>query len=105
MTMKRFEGTPGPWETCGYYIYGKDEKGNDVVVADCRLDPGYGPYRVKDEKTAVRNQKAMTAVPELIDACRYVVEWHREHDNGEGELFGLDFVTTCISALNKALGD
>ena len=39
---------------------------------------------------------------DLLEACKYVVNWHREHDSGEGELFGLDYVTTCISAIVKA---
>ena len=38
----------------------------------------------------------------LLEACQYVVNWHRKNDSGEGELFGLDFVTTCISAIHKA---
>ena len=36
---------------------------------------------------------------DLLAACEYVVKWHREHDSGEGELFGQDFVTTCIAAI------
>jgi hypothetical protein len=42
------------------------------------------------------------AAPDLLKACKYVVNWHRENDSGEGELFGLDFVTTCINAISKA---
>lgn len=38
----------------------------------------------------------------LLEACKYVVKYHREHDSGEGELFGLDFVTTCISAIRES---
>lgn len=39
---------------------------------------------------------------DLLAACKYVVQYHRENDSGEGELFGLDFVTTCINAIRKA---
>ena len=46
----------------------------------------------------------IAAAPDLLDACKYVIQWHRDHDSGEGELFGLDFVTTCISAVHKAEG-
>ena len=46
----------------------------------------------------------MAAAPDLLEACKYVVQYHKENDNGEGELFGLDFVTTCIAAINKAEG-
>lgn len=44
------------------------------------------------------------AAPELLKACNYVIKYHRENDSGEGELFGLDFVTTCIAAVRKAEG-
>lgn len=43
-------------------------------------------------------------INKLLDACKYVIQWHREHDSGEGELFGLDFVTTCINAVRDAEG-
>jgi len=49
-------------------------------------------------------QPVMEAGPELLEACKYVVQYHRENDSGEGELFGLDFVTTCIAAIRKAEG-
>lgn len=48
------------------------------------------------------NAHLIAAAPELLEACKYVVRWHREHDSGSGELFGLDFVTTCIAAIAKA---
>ena len=50
------------------------------------------------------NAHLIAAAPELLEACKYVVQYHKENDNGEGELFGLDFVTTCIAAINKAGG-
>lgn len=52
----------------------------------------------------VANARLIAAAPELLAACQYVVKWHREHDSGEGELYGLDFVTTCIGAIAKAKG-
>ena len=39
---------------------------------------------------------------ELLEACKYVVKWHRDHDSGEGELYGQDFIITCIGAIAKA---
>ena len=48
------------------------------------------------------NARLIDAAPELLAACQYVVNWHREHDSGDGELYGLDFVITCISAIDKA---
>ena len=44
------------------------------------------------------------AAPEMLEALKYVVQYHREHDSGEGELFGLDFVTSCIAAISKVEG-
>lgn len=47
---------------------------------------------------------AVASHADLLAACKYVIQWHREHDSGEGELFGLDFVTTCIGAVRRAEG-
>ena len=44
----------------------------------------------------------IAAAPELLEALKYVVSYHKKHDSGEGELFGLDYVTTCIAAIAKA---
>ena len=38
----------------------------------------------------------------LLDAVKCVIQYHRDNDSGEGELFGLDFVTTCIEARRAA---
>ena len=48
--------------------------------------------------------RACNTHDEMLAALKYVVKYHREHDSGEGELFGLDFVTTCIAAIAKAEG-
>ncbi len=48
---------------------------------------------IQDVRLAVNSHDRMKA------ALEYVVRYHREHDSGEGELFGLDFVTACIAAL------
>jgi len=50
------------------------------------------------------NAQLIAAAPELLDALKYVVNYHRENDSGEGELFGLDYVITCIAAITKAEG-
>jgi hypothetical protein len=87
MEMKH---TPGPWtfeaEPNGvtFSIWYDD----DTQVAESQT---------KDDA------KLIAAAPDLLEACEYVVKWHREHDSGEGELFGLDFVTTCIAAIRKAI--
>jgi hypothetical protein len=53
-----------------------------------------------DEKQA--NARLIAAAPELLEACKSVVKYHMEHDSGEGELYGMDFVTACICAISKA---
>ena len=50
------------------------------------------------------NKKLILGAPDLLAACKNVVQWHREHDSGEGELFGPDFVTSCIAAIARAEG-
>lgn len=61
-------------------------------------------YPIRDAGAVVCLCPLHRATGELLEACKYVVRYHREHDSGEGELFGLDFVTTCISAIHKAEG-
>ena len=83
--------TPGPWnfekhENFVVYV------GNNEI---CELYEG-------DQEA---NARLIAAAPELLEACEYVVKWHRENDTGEGELYGLDFVTTCICAIKKAKGE
>lgn len=87
--------TPGKWA-----ITNKDtvtaqattERPYSVVVAECT---GYAAQRHA-------NARLIAAAPRMFDALAYVVNWHRQHDSGEGELFGLDYVTACINALRDA---
>jgi hypothetical protein len=64
--------------------------GKEVYCDEC----GEGIKPIKPELEGV--------ALDLLEACKYVVQHHRENDSGEGELFGLDFVTTCIAAIVKA---
>lgn len=59
---------------------------------------------VQSEANAERIVTCVNSHDELLAACKYVVRYHKENDSGEGELFGLDFVTTCIAAISKAEG-
>jgi len=90
--------TKGPWEVLNNYV---KKVGGGVIAttarnnAACRFEADVASW----EDAA--NASLIAAAPELLEACKYVVAWHREHDSGEGELFGLDYVTTCISAIRK----
>jgi len=93
--------TPGPWHfskvhnfTGTHVSYIKSDK---KQLAQTRTDD----YNSTEQET-LANASLIAAAPDLLEACQYVVRWHREHDSGEGELYGLDFVTTCIGAITKA---
>lgn len=108
--------TPGPWtmeiidgvQPDGYrytYYPHANIRVKNRPVAQVRLTSvGYSGSE-KDRETDEANVRLIAAAPELLEACEYVARWHREHDSGEGELFGLDFVTTCIAAIRKAKGE
>lgn len=100
--------TPGPWEV-------QDNTELDGVKGQIRVDSvthgcvaicwnGYQQDPQYFDDTYKANATLIAAAPDLLEACKYVVRYHREHDSGEGELFGLDFVTACISAIHKAEG-
>lgn len=96
--------TPGPWMT----LHQRSQKRHAILT-----DNAAGPLQMviaytdnhstltTDEYQAA-NARLIAAAPAMLDALAYVVNWHREHDSGEGELFGLDYVTACISALRQA---
>jgi hypothetical protein len=96
--------TPGPWEL----IHDRSNKQYAIVTHN-----DAGPIQMVIAKTDNHskatsierqgaNARLIAAAPAMLDALAYVVNWHREHDSGEGELFGLDYVTTCLSALRQA---
>jgi hypothetical protein len=92
--------TPGPWSKPRNMIndqglYVADPSGNWDI---CTITLSHAPTA----EQAHANARLIAAAPAMLDALAYVVNWHREHDSGEGELFGLDYVTTCLSALRQA---
>jgi len=93
--------TPGPWEVYDGFsdtqIKGM-RNGREANIITGMYDEENEP--ALEELAA--NAFLIAAAPELLEACKYVVQYHRDHDSGEGELFGLDFVTTCIAAIRKA---
>ena len=51
-----------------------------------------------------KHSRTWNPLKKMLSALESVVQYHREHDSGAGELFGLDYVTTCIAAIAKARG-
>lgn len=110
--MKTTKHTPGPW-IGGHAIQGSN--GNPIcrITSDAEWKSKtdqvkYGCQGFSKSTPVIEadaNAALIAAAPDLLEACDYVVKWHREHDSGEGELFGLDFVTTCIAAIRKATGE
>ncbi len=91
------EHTPGPWSiTDTKSKRDPAEFTYSIGIKGCRLA---SVPRYSDEDMA--NARLIASAPELLEALKYVVQYHRDHDSGEGELFGLDFVTTCIAAISK----
>jgi len=99
--------TPGGWKQSEHRNIGwaliEPVKGGAAICKILSRHPtgqrGRGDF---EEEEA--NARLIAASPALLEACKYVVKWHRDHDSGSGELFGLDFVTTCIAAIAKAEG-
>ncbi|KKL66244.1 hypothetical protein LCGC14_2146910 [marine sediment metagenome] len=92
--------TKGPFEvTSSIMVCSPTSK----ILANC-LPTGIESLDVSFEE-AVANTQLFASSTELLAACRAVVKYHRENDSGEGELFGLDFVTTCIAAIAKVEED
>lgn len=98
--------TKGPWravEVKGGISPFEVVQENNVKNMICENRHGVFPDTVEYDE-ANSNALLLAAAPELLEACKYIVKYHRDHDSGEGELYGLDFVTTCISAIRKAEG-
>ena len=93
--------TEGPWKVWHDRSIVQEGDEGTIIVQKMML-------KIRDERKEFGERKAnahlIAASTELLAACKYVVQYHRENDTGEGELYGLDFVTTCIAAIRKAEG-
>lgn len=93
-------GKRGFWQQCVYAP-------NGTIIAKVksgRYNTEFSGAINEDDEETIANARLIATAPELLEACKYVIKWHREHDSGSGELYGLDFVTTCINAVAKAEG-
>lgn len=97
--------TTGPWEV-KHLPNGTVFVWSTTCIVENDRGPSYNQEILSDEDYPTKEQDAhlIATAPELLEACKYVARYHRENDSGEGELFGLDFVTTCIAAIAKAEG-
>lgn len=100
--------TPGPWELAKFEM----PHGTEICIKESSLKSASGGWQFADRICTIgnyadneANARLIAAAPEMLEALQYVVKWHREHDSGEGELFGLNFVTTAIAAIRKATGN
>ena len=85
-------------------IMGPGEYEHICDVFETPALPSYPNVKVDARANAEFIVRAHNSHDDLLEALKYVVSWHRENDSGEGELFGLDYVTTCIAAIAKAEG-
>ena len=95
--------TPGPWTYTPCHF--EDARGYifmEKATGACTIHLTGAASMTQRELDA--HGCLLAAAPTMLDALKYVVRYHREHDSGEGELFGLDFVTTCIAAIHEAEG-
>lgn len=105
--------TPGPWTTEGQGFMERKRDDNksptnkwqNVGLAEGKsIAEVYFPSGKWQDMEGRANAHLISAAPDMLAALQYVVDYHREHDSGEGELYGLDYVTTCIAAIAKATG-
>ena len=94
-----------PWK----YTYDNDTGNNDegfweffTIMTDTTIPGDERIGRTERAGDAEFICRACNGYYDMLEALKYVVRYHREHDSGEGELYGLDYVTTCISAIRKA---
>jgi hypothetical protein len=57
---------------------------------------------IADIWTTEQDAKLFAAAPEMLKILQNIVKIHRDKDSGEGELFGLDYITSCIEIIRKA---
>jgi len=100
--------TPGPWKAHGPEFGKHNQFEHGMKAHIFAFNPGrfriadvVGPSNRDSAKEWELNARLIAAAPDLLEACKCVVKYHREKDSGEGKLFGLDFVTTCIAAIAK----
>ena len=92
------KATKRPWKVSRNHTFRNDivdAKNNTIVFL---------PHEALSKANAELIVRAVNSHDAMVDALDYVIRYHREHDSGEGELFGLDYVTTCIATLNLAKG-
>jgi hypothetical protein len=90
MTTKH---TPGPWH------YEKHNDGSITIAPEngFGIATMSGIYRGEDDKP---NAALIAAAPELLDALKYVIDWHRDQNTANFRLA----LSNARAAIDKATG-
>jgi hypothetical protein len=113
--------TPGPWKIMAdpSYRTGIHPLHHHRFITTSSMgatptdDTGEGDFdgegtiicALRDQPNQPQDAALIAAAPDLLAALEYVVKYHREHDSGNGKLFGRDYITTSIAAIRKARGE
>lgn len=92
--------TPGPWEVCGHDVRGPYAMGDSER-------PGLHVCTVAGGDKD--NAHLIAAAPELLAACRKLVEWHGNRAGFGDDLLPADqqveWVADAMRAISKATGE
>ena len=94
--MKKFKGTPGPWNVKEVDDDEISEMSSTMVVAESFVIACVGPTGNTDLKSDIDNAKLIAAAPELLSALQAVV---RVADRQTDEF------DMARAAISKALGE
>lgn len=92
--MKKFKGTPGPWNYCAEEPDWVTDSNDNIAVARVTR------YNT-DAEAQHANAKLIAAAPELLEALELILSYH---DDGNCVLHKED-VSMARAAIKKALGE
>lgn len=99
--------TPGPWKASGTKALGYSEvvapgsdfhQGHLVAIINTRYGVRYGVTERMPREQTDANARLIAAAPDLLEACRMVVDRWEEGDLAEA-------VRACDAAIAKATGE
>ena len=95
--MKADQHTPGPWQQSWQFIVAADPTGNhpDIYIAEITEEDGDGRIASPEQQTA--NGRLIASAPDLLAACRMVVQRWEFGDLAEA-------ARACQAAVESATG-